>query len=263
MAAEITTRPDQGTALEQVLISGDLKSLTPEQRVMYYHRVCDSVGLNPLTQPFAYITLNGKLTLYALKGCTDQLRAARNVSVSITSRELVNDVYVVTARASTPDGRTDESIGAVPVAGLKGEALANAYMKAESKSKRRVTLSLCGLGMLDESEVDSIPGAQRHALETPRADVVRETITAGATELDLRQQVNEAINALADATDQPLTELVPIVMADAGIKGKNGKTMTDEERQRVLDVIQTRLDSLALSSDAPVAETMPAEEERF
>jgi hypothetical protein len=29
-------------------------------------------------------------------------------------------------------------------------------MKAESKAKRRVTLSICGLGMLDESETDTI-----------------------------------------------------------------------------------------------------------
>jgi hypothetical protein len=32
-------------------------------------------------------------------------------------------------------------------------------MKAVTKAKRRVTLSICGLGMLDETEVDSVPGA--------------------------------------------------------------------------------------------------------
>ena len=39
--------------LSAVLIDGDLSRLTPEQRVDYYSRVCDSLGLNPLTQPFA------------------------------------------------------------------------------------------------------------------------------------------------------------------------------------------------------------------
>jgi hypothetical protein len=34
-------------------------------------------------------------------------------------------------------------------------------MKCETKAKRRVTLSFCGLGMLDESEVESVPGAVR------------------------------------------------------------------------------------------------------
>jgi len=36
----------------------------------------------------------------------------------------------------------------------------NAVMKAVTKAKRRLTLSLCGLGWLDETEVDSIPEAR-------------------------------------------------------------------------------------------------------
>jgi type I restriction enzyme S subunit len=37
--------------------------LTEQQRMTYYTEVCRSLGLNPLTRPFEYITLNGKLTL--------------------------------------------------------------------------------------------------------------------------------------------------------------------------------------------------------
>jgi hypothetical protein len=47
----------------------------------------------------------------------------------------------------------------VSIANVNGEARANAMMKAETKAKRRVTLSICGLGMLDETEVESIPEA--------------------------------------------------------------------------------------------------------
>jgi hypothetical protein len=43
---------------------------------------------------------------------------------------------------------------------------ANAIMKAETKSKRRATLSICGLGFLDETEIETI----RDAATTP-ADV--------------------------------------------------------------------------------------------
>jgi hypothetical protein len=92
---------------------------------------CNSLGLNPLTRPFDYISLNGKLTLYARKDCTDQMRNVQKVSLQITSRDVVGDVYIVTARATTADGRCDESTGVVVIAGLKGDALANAYMKAE------------------------------------------------------------------------------------------------------------------------------------
>ena len=148
------------TTIEQVLISGDLNRLTPEQRNIYYKGVCESLGLNPLTRPFDYIVLNGKLTLYARKDCTDQLRSLRGISIRIVSRESIEGVMVVTAQATDKIGRIDESTGAVSIQNLRGEALANALMKAETKAKRRATLSICGLGFTDESEVESIPNAK-------------------------------------------------------------------------------------------------------
>lgn len=156
-----TTQQDAAAVMEQVMLAGDLSKLSPQQRVSYYMRVCESLGLNPATKPFDYISLQGKLTLYARRDAADQLRKRDNISILITGRERLDDVYVVTARATTPDGRTDEAIGAVPLGGLKGEMLANAFMKAETKSKRRVTLSICGLGFSDESEIDAIPDARR------------------------------------------------------------------------------------------------------
>ena len=162
---------------EKVLLGGDLSKLTPAERLSYYNAICDSMQLNPLTRPFEYIVLNNKLVLYARKDCTEQLRKRDNVSVSITAREHVEGVYVVTARATiygdSPLGqvamRSDESIGAVPLENLKGEAKANAMMKAETKAKRRVTLSISGLGMLDETEIDSIPDAKRPTESTAAA----------------------------------------------------------------------------------------------
>lgn len=146
-------------AVEAALIKGDLSQLSVEQRVSYFHRVCESVGLNPLTKPFDYITLNGKLVLYANRNCAEQLRQLNRVSIRITERQRIEDVYVVTAQATDKAGRIDESTGAVTVKGMSGEALANAFMKAETKAKRRATLSICGLGLLDETEVSSIPNA--------------------------------------------------------------------------------------------------------
>jgi hypothetical protein len=157
------------SAIEAALIQGDLKQLTPEQRLSYYKQVCDSVGLNPLTKPFEYITLNGKLTLYALRAATDQLRKLHKVSIKITDRQKIEDVYIVTSQATDSTGRFDESTGAVNVAGLKGEALANAFLKAETKAKRRVTLSLCGLGLLDETEVADIPTEAKEVNESKKS----------------------------------------------------------------------------------------------
>jgi len=161
--------------IENALMRGDLSRLTEAERLSYYKSFCSSLGLNALTQPMSYITLNGKLVLYATKGCTEQLRSIHKVSIKITSRESIEGVYVVTAEASLPDGRCDSATGAVTIQNLKGEMLANAFMKAETKAKRRVTLSLLGLNLLDECEVDDIPSANKQevkpALASPKLEV--------------------------------------------------------------------------------------------
>ena len=153
---------DVGTIIESVMIGGDLSKLTPQQRTVHYRDVCRSLGLNPYTQPFAYLTLNGKLLLYAKKDAADQLRKIHNISIEIVSRELdLDDIYTVRARATMPDGRKDEDEGVVPIPEtVKGEFRSNLKMKATTKAKRRVTLSICGLGFLDETEVESIADAK-------------------------------------------------------------------------------------------------------
>jgi hypothetical protein len=150
----------QSNMVEKALIEGDLSGLTPDQRLSHYKAVCESVGLNPLTKPFEYIKLNGKLVLYAKRDATDQLRKINKVSVKIQEVKTLDGVYVVVAEAKDKDGREDSSTGAVSIKGLTGDALANAFMKAETKAKRRVTLSICGLGILDESEVETIKDAK-------------------------------------------------------------------------------------------------------
>lgn len=152
--------PATASAIEKALIDGDLSALSPEHRVIYYKQTCDSLGLNYLTQPFKYIRLNNKLTLYATKDCTDQIRATQGVSITDLIESTIAGVFFVKAKGHNREGRADVSTGAVAIAGLGGEELANAMMKAETKAKRRLTLSLCGLGMLDESEVRDIRGSK-------------------------------------------------------------------------------------------------------
>ena len=158
-----------GEKAEAAIIEGDLSRLTPAERVAYYNRVCDALGLLATTKPFGYIVLSGKLTLYAMKGCTDQLRKIHGVSLDINSITIEDGICVVSVSATDSAGRSDTDIGAVVCGHLKGEDLANAKMRAVTKAKRRVTLSLCGLGFLDESEVTSIPEARvvREVVPTP------------------------------------------------------------------------------------------------
>lgn len=142
--------------IQKLVLDGDLSKMNPEQKVLYYNHFCEALGLNPLTQPFQLITFQGKQRMYATKDCTEQLRKIHGVSITDIVTNELHGVYVVTAKAKDKEGKTDAATGVVNIEGLKGDALANALMKAETKAKRRVTLSICGLGILDESETDTI-----------------------------------------------------------------------------------------------------------
>jgi len=148
--------------ISQLILNGDLSKLSQSEKINYYKGYCDRMGLDPFTKPFDLLRLNGKEVLYCTRSGTQQLNKKHALSHTITSREIIEaaGVYQVTARACLPDGRCTESIGAVNIGGLKGDAYANAIMKAETKAKRRATLDLLGLGVLDETEVETIPNVK-------------------------------------------------------------------------------------------------------
>jgi len=159
-------------AIRKVLLHGDLSSLNPQQKDNYYMAVCTAVGLNHLTKPFDFIKFQGKEVMYANKGCAEQLRQIKGIGIKVVGKEKIDDLYVVTVEAVTPEGRTDSSTGAISISGLKGEYLANAMMKAETKAKRRVTLSICGLNMLDESEAETLDDSD---VKTVKSEIIIET----------------------------------------------------------------------------------------
>ena len=175
--------------LEDVVIKGDLSKLTPEQRVQYYKMTCDSLGLNPLTRPFDYIVLNGKLTLYAKKDATDQLRSLKGVSIDDVDLKEVGDNFIVKVKGHDASGRSDVEIGVVRKSDMQGNT-ANAQMKAVTKAKRRLTLSLCGLGWLDETEVETIPDA-KPVVVSETGEIIESP--AGIHEIPEPQPVKSAI----------------------------------------------------------------------
>jgi len=210
MSNEVATIDTQsGSDILYQVVQGNLEKLSPADRVRYALQVAQSLGLNPTTAPIQILTLKGKAVLYVRKDGTEQLRKNHKVSLQVVARELLDgEIYAVTARATLPDGRTDESVGAVSLAGLKGEDRANGVMKAETKAKRRVTLSICGLGFLDESEVSDMthdepapvvveqkPKPRQVEQPRPISDEQRERIDELATTLGItREQIIVGIN---------------------------------------------------------------------
>lgn len=158
---QVATVNDAPAAImEAVLLKGDLGKLTPAERNSYYMETCRSLGLNYLTRPFEYLQLSGRTVLYARRDCSDQLRKLHGVNIAITDQKAIDGMYMVTVVATDKTGRQDSDMGVVTLP-QGGEARANAVLKCITKAKRRVTLSICGLGFLDETEVEDIPARDK------------------------------------------------------------------------------------------------------
>jgi hypothetical protein len=160
-----TIKPQDGAVLpvgelmERILAAGDVAALSAGDRAHYLIRVAESAGLNPLSQPFDLIPgPGGKLKLYPNKSATDQLRKMYRLrTIMRGAREEPKGIYVVEVEVT--DGiRTETNIGAVPIAGLQGEALANAMMKAHTKAKRR------------GSDAEQMRGGERDPTPVPASD---------------------------------------------------------------------------------------------
>jgi hypothetical protein len=185
MTEQIVTQP-QPTSMEQierVLIAGDLSKLNASEKVMFYKNVCQSLGLNPLTKPFDFLTLNDKMVLYVKKDATDQLRKLHGVCIDNVDLKETAETFIATVKGHDATGRSDVELGVVNKSAIDKNGKpykvdqANAQMKALTKAKRRLTLSLCGLGWLDETELETIPGNVRVSnfnppeLQAPAVDI--------------------------------------------------------------------------------------------
>lgn len=245
--------------VEKVVVDGNLANLAPAERLSYYRAVCESVGLNPLTKPFEYIHLNGKLRLYALKGATDQLRNLHGISIEVEPPIIQDDLVIVTAVARDRTGRVDSDTGAVPIQNLKGEAKANAILKAITKAKRRVTLSMVGLGMLDETEVETIPGAQvmpdaqlPEARQAPRLSFEKAAVLSSVLE---DAGITDAVAFASDVTGRVVPDLTDLNTAEArrvfeALPSQDADVVDVESKPARKNVI----------SDEPIAEGITAEQ---
>lgn len=205
-------------AIESVVIGGDLAPLTPEQRVRYMQRVCETLGLNWETSPFIYVKPADKMILYATKDCAAQLRRRDGISIEVTGRSFMPEqgIYCVEVKATNAQGRSETAIGVVGITGMKHETLAGQMMRAETKAKRRVTLSLCGLGLDGEDDVQAFSPIGNG---TAKGDRTTDSLMAGNAAEDGARQVGprpSAIQALLVSDDSAATTADPAASQRTG-----------------------------------------------
>lgn len=145
--------------VDSIVLRGDFSGLSPADRTRFYVQVCEGLGLNAAARPFDFLRLQGKEVMYANKNAADQLAAIHRVTRRTIDGPKVIDlagtklVYAV-CEASLPNGRVETATATVPLADPM-----NVLMKCETKAKRRATLSILGLAILDEMELETIPAA--------------------------------------------------------------------------------------------------------
>jgi len=206
-------------AMESALALNDFSRLTSADRVRWVGQVCKLVGLNPLTNPIVWMTFQGKLVPYANKGCAEQLRQIHKISITLGEPKHLAGCYIVTARGTMPDGRFDESTAALPLPDqARGDTMANAIMKCETKAKRRVTLSLCGLGFIpDVSELETMEGAAPLPVD--------EQGNTPESAADRAARLNAARKKVEVVVEQPAPEAKPDLAAKfrkwAGLSGED------------------------------------------
>jgi hypothetical protein len=152
---------DAAIAMQRVSAAGrDTKALTHEERVATLSALSKALGLNPLTNPVQFLSLSGREVLYVTKQATDQIAARLRLNRETVAGPEVRDfggtkLVFCQVKVTAPDGRSEVSTATLPFTDP-----VNVLMKCETKAKRRATLSLAGLGLLTEEEMETIPGAQ-------------------------------------------------------------------------------------------------------
>jgi len=153
---EASARAQQIEALLQM----DVGKLTAEQANQYLWHFAKRQGLDPTTKPFDIIkTKDGRKVLYANKGAAEQIRRIDGLKLEILysgplplGDKVDENIFCVKVRCTDREGRSDEDLGTVFLP-PGGTDRADAIMKCTTKAKRRVTYSMRGLGMPDETEV--------------------------------------------------------------------------------------------------------------
>ena len=161
---EIT--PANQSEIVAKIVRGSVEDLSPQEMLQYYKAQCDAIGLNPLLRPLYFLRTHkdAPVTLYMGKEGAMQLKALHKVSTEITEEKQFETgnrlFYQVRTKATLPDGTTHENMGVVQLNG-DGRNVENDMLKCVTKSHRRAILAITGNGALDETEIETIPGATK------------------------------------------------------------------------------------------------------
>ena len=184
-----------------ILARGNIASLSEEDRTRYILALCDALGLDPRFKPVDLIPgQGGALIPYLNRGATDSLARREGIQRTtvvfpkVVEIDGVKCVLCVARATDTKTGRYEER-----VATAISRDHQNVFMKVETKAIRRATIAVLGVGMLDESELDGIRGADALA-EGARAQALQAHVEATT------QRIAMELPSLSQATTEEKAE---------------------------------------------------------
>ena len=208
MTSEVSVRKENGiapaadTSLLSLITKGNLNGMSDDQVIQVYVARCESIGVDPRTQPFDVLVLNGAKRLYPNSRLAEQLIQRHRLSTTKTREETTPEgIRIVEVEVSDALGRKVSATGALFVKALTGQPLADAWMKCETKATRRAVLRFCGLGQIAEQpEIEDVQYTVRQSVDVDTGE-----ITSGDDDLAEKERV-EALKYLhAAGNDAGLT----------------------------------------------------------
>lgn len=150
----------QSESMRAYLRTGDLSTLPEAEQDRVLVKMCAHYGLDPILRPFCIIPAQGKKIWYPTKAATDMVASRDALTRKFKERRIDKELMICEIIMEITDGKRIEEGTAVvslgefvrdPKSGqiteqmMRGEAVANAIMRCETKAKRRATLAWFGM----------------------------------------------------------------------------------------------------------------------
>src|SRR5690348_1766097 len=147
--------------MNEFIATANLDTLSEQEKKQHYINVCQSLGLDPKAGLLRYEMMDDgsgsgarHLVLYATKGATDRLREIHGIDIVEMTDKIAGGAITFVAKGKNKSGRTDIAVGSATLEGVRGKAIGYAFMIAQTRASRRLTLQMAGAGLLDESEIN-------------------------------------------------------------------------------------------------------------
>lgn len=158
-----------------LMVTGDISKMTMPQKAAFLYKLAKAEGIPPFPPPYAIGKDNsGREKIISTKNRSESLRKRDGISTEILysgplrmgrdGDKVLYDhsIYEVEVKGSTRDGRSAVEkgmnfIGELGKPGaIMGQERVNKILGAVTKAANRVTNSLSGSGLMDETEAESV-----------------------------------------------------------------------------------------------------------